>query len=166
MSAAGGNVDFDGSLYGVTCTVTGQTGSPVNLTSSTVTFTINTTIQSATAALRPFPNSPREKGRQTPFYAFVLAVPGLILLGAGTSVLGRSGRQQGKVDRRKTLALVVVIGLLLLLPACGGGFKGQVIPVGTAQNYTLTAMGTVLDGSGNVMGVEIYTVSIAVAPQH
>jgi hypothetical protein len=156
----GGNIDSNGSLYGVTCTAQPSTVGGV----TTVQFTINTTANQS-AALRPFPGSRRGMTAQTPFYALLLSVPGLILFGVGASALGRSGRRHGKRRWLIMLTVVLVIALLLLLPACGGGFKGSVQQIGNTKNYTLTAMGTVEDQNSQVVGVEIYTVSIVVGPQ-
>jgi hypothetical protein len=59
------------------------------------------------------------------------------------------------------VGLFLLISLLLLLPACGGGFHAT-FGVHQTANYTLTVMGYVTDSSNNVTGVEIFTVPLTI----
>ena len=105
-------------------------------------------------------NNPTQEHRHRAlFYAFLLGLPAVFLTGTGTFAFG--SRRQRLALRRLTsvVGISLVLALLVLLPACGGGFKAN-FGGNTAASFSLTAVGYVWDGANNVQGVEILTVPL------
>jgi hypothetical protein len=102
----------------------------VSLSSGPATSTL-----SITTTARPIPIASSRSGRGV-LYAIWLAVPGIALFGLGA----------GGSRRRKILGVllpVLLIGLVLLQPACSSGAKTPPIVSGTpAGTYTLTLTAT------------------------
>jgi hypothetical protein len=102
-----------------------------------------------------------------PLYSLALFLPGIAFLGA--AVPFAIGSRNGKFRRRRLIGfmgLLLGASLLLLLPACGGGFSGLVQPPTPgsgstpAGTYTVTVQSVdPTDGS-----VQIYTVPFTVIP--
>jgi hypothetical protein len=114
-----------------TCSSSSFSTNPVTPTTGGATTTL--TIQTTGPTGRLAPNS-RPSGI---FYAMLLPISGMALLGAGLGSVG---------SRRKVLGvflLGIIMAGLLLLPACGGGGGGGGKHGGTpAGNYTVTVTGT------------------------
>jgi hypothetical protein len=101
----------------------------------------------------------------SPLYGLALFLPGIAFLGA--AVPFAIGSSNERFRRRRLIGFMglLLIGLLLLLPACGGGFAGLVqnpttgsgsTPAGT---YSVSVQSVGSDGS-----VQIYTVPFTVIP--
>ena len=144
LNAAGG---FSAAVN-LACAVTG-TGTPAptcslnpsSITgSATSTVTVNTTANSAS-------NSTRSTGL---FYALLLPIGGITLLGAGFS------------SRRKMLVGILLIGMMvagfIFMTACGGGSSHTTPPGGgtPAGTYTVTVTGT----SGSLSSPVVFTVTV------
>ena len=93
-------------------------------TPATSTLTINT-------KPRPVPVAESIRGRRL-FYGLVLAIPGMAIFGIGTT----------RSRRRRVIgimAVAILLGLVLLQPACGGAATTPPIVAGTqAGTYTMT----------------------------
>jgi len=134
---------------GPTCSFSSASVTPPANGTTTSTLTVATT---AASAMLKHPASGRSSGV---FYALILPVFGLTLLGAR---IGSSGPRQ-----RKFLGLVItgmVLMCLLLLPACGGsnnnnGGGGGGTPTGA---YTITVTGS--NGGAMVTGTPALTLTI------
>ena len=140
-------LDSTSNNFGITCSA-----SSVSLTGSAdqvgVTLNVSQTTQTSSLPLK------RGSGIQI---AFALALPGLGFLSLGARNCGR--RKLGALS-----ALLLVL-LLSFLPACGGGINGTIIQPGKGTGtYALTIMGTVTNGSGSVVGVEIFNITLTVTP--
>jgi hypothetical protein len=144
LNATGG---FTGTVT-LACAVTGTgTPAPTCLLSSpsisgsaTSTVTVNTTANTAS-------NTPRSNGI---FYALLLPIGGMTLLGAGFS------------SRRKKLLGILLIGLLIagfiFMTACGGSSSTKTPPNnGTPPGaYSVTVTGT----SGSLTAPVVFTVTV------
>ena len=132
---------------GPTCSFSNPSVTPPANSTTTSTLNVATT---AASAMLTHPGNGRGSGF---FYALILPVFGLTLLGAG---IGSSGRR-----RRKVLGVVItgmVLMCLLVLPACGGsggGGGGGGTPAGA---YTITVTGT--NNSIVVTGTPALTLTI------
>jgi len=93
-------------------------------------------------------------------YGTGLGLPAICL---GLCACGFGSTRKASALRRiaTRLALLGLLSLLVLLPACSGGFKAA---FGTAHaaSYNLTVMGYVTDNNNNVTGIEIFTVPVQV----
>lgn len=100
---------------------------------ATSTLTINTYGPVTTGALAP----------GATFYALWLPLPMLALVGLGGAVGGKRSRKACAL-----LALFVISGALLLMPACGNTTTTTTTPNGVTPNntYTFTIVGVDLDG--------------------
>jgi hypothetical protein len=115
---------------------TGQQGQPVNGSPVTVPITINT--------FGPISNT--KLVRPPSFYALWLPLPMLVLTGLGAATGGKRSRKAWGI-----LALFILSGSILLLPACGDNLvPSKITPNGVTPNdtYTFTLMG--VDQNGNV----------------
>jgi len=93
-------------------------------------------------------------------YGLALGVPGLLLV-----ALGAAGRKMRNRLVLRVLGILTLLFIFALLPGCGGGINATIKTVGNSNNFTITVMGTVIDTSGNIEGVEVQTISLPVAPQ-
>jgi hypothetical protein len=155
-----GNPDPLNNNFGITCTAP-ATPLPA---SGGVPVTINVPA-SATANLRPA----QELKSSAPllalgFAAFGFALPGIVFLGVGATAFG-SKKHLARRGLFRLLSLLLMISLIALLAGCGGGFSALVVPKGSANTFSITVMGAVSDGSGQVTGIEVYTISVPVTPQ-
>jgi len=108
----------------------------VNGTAATSTITINTFGPVTTGAMR----------QARPFYALWMSLPMLALVGLGAAAGGKRSRRVWGL-----LALFIVSGSILLMPACGNsGGTSVTTPNGVtpANTYTFTVTG--VDANGNI----------------
>ena len=143
--------------FGITCTAL-TTDLPL-AAGTTIPITVNVPV-TATASLQAHP----KRNSLAAFYALGFAIPGIVFLGLGTSVL--NSKMRGGWLR--FIGLILALSMAALLVGCGGGFHALVVPKGNPNNFTLTMVGTVYDGTGgtgNVTGIEIYTITVNVTPQ-
>jgi len=133
---------------GPTCSF--SPGSSVNLSANgTATATLNVATTAASAMLE-HPVLPSGL-----YYAMLLPVGGITLLGAG---LGSSARYRRKLLGFLILGLVLA-GLLLLLPACSSSSSKTTGNPGTpAGTYSITVTGT--SGSATVTGTPALTLTV------
>jgi len=124
-------------IYPPICTFTyptGELGLPISGPPVTTTLTINT--------LGPVPTGAAARRRM--FYAFWLPVPMLALVGVGIAAGGRRSRTAWGV-----LAIFVVAGSLLLLPACSTSSSTTTTNTNVVtppNTYTFTLTGVDQDG--------------------
>lgn len=131
----------------ITCTAQ-VTGSAVQLSVS---------VSSATPALR---KTTRLGVGMELFYAASFWFPAIVFLAAGASVFGLKRKRRALRRIASLLGLLLVFALLVLLPACGGGFTATPTGNFTSADYTLSVMGYVTDSNNNLVGVEIFTVPL------
>jgi len=114
----------------------GATGVPVSGAANTATLTINTFGPVTTGAVA----HPRG------FYALWIPLPMLALVGLGAAVGGKRSRKACGL-----LALFLVSGSLLLMPACGNSTPSTTTPNGItpANTYTFTVVGVDADGNSS-----------------
>jgi hypothetical protein len=145
-----GAIDKDGAAdpnnlnFGITCTATAP---------STGGILLSVTLPASSAILRRSP--------PTMLYALSLGFPAIFFLSVGASAFAPQKRKRGWNRITSILGIFLVLSLIVLLPACGGGFKADFITGGTA-NYTLTVMGYASDSSGNVTGIDVFTVPLTI----
>jgi uncharacterized repeat protein (TIGR01451 family) len=118
----------------INCSVGLPAASTCTPTSSSVTLNgpMGVTLNVTTTA-RPV-TTVKLKSWRGVFYALWLAVPGIALMGFGV------GRHRRKIAR--LLMLCAVLGVLSLLPACGGGTTPAVVGGTPAGTYTITVTAT------------------------
>ena len=136
---------------GPTCSFSnpGSSVTPPANSTATATLTVSTT---AASALLERPSDRRSSGI---FYAMLMPIGGITLLGAG---LGSAGSR-----RRKFLGFLmlgIMLSGLLLMPACGGssGTKTTGNPGTPAGTYTITVAGT--SGTTVVTGSPALTLTV------
>jgi hypothetical protein len=139
--------------FGITCSA------PTTPLPGTVPLTIN--VSSTTLSSLRRDHSP---SRWAAMYALALGIPGIVFLGAGSSGFGkkRAKRRHRRLASRLGLGLIVLF--VILLPACGGGFKANLTVPGASNTFTLTVMGTVTGPGNQVLGTQVFTLSIPVLP--
>ncbi len=139
-------VNFTGAVT-LSCAVTGPAGASdlptcaaasATAGGSAATLTVNTT---AASAMLSHPAVRHSSGM---FYAMLLPMGGIALLGFGST-----GKQRRKLFG--FLLVGLVLGSLLLMPACGGGSSSTTTgggnPGTTAGTYTVTVNGTATGAS-------------------
>jgi hypothetical protein len=145
-----------GSSASSTITVTGENGysKAVNLSCTvsgggtpapTCSFSANSVVGSGTSTLTVSTTAPHAAlfHRSNIFYAMLLPIPGLALIGIG---FGSADSRRKKV--LGFLMLYAILAALLLLPACGGGGGGtHPPPHGGTPPGTYTIMVTGTDGT-------------------
>jgi uncharacterized repeat protein (TIGR01451 family) len=137
-----GELDTTNNNFGISCTA--------SVTGSQIQLTLHVAAESAAArSLHP-------RGETALLYAFALGLPGMVFFSVGASAFGPRRRKQGFRRIASILAIVLVLSLLVLLPACGGGFKFKFT---NAATFTLTGMAFVTN-AGNVVGVDVFTVPL------
>ena len=108
---------------------------PVNGTVATSTITINSAGPQTTGAAF------QRKG----FYALWLPLPMLALVGLGAAAGGKRPRKAWGL-----LALFVISGSILLMPACANSSTSTTTPNGVTPNNTYTFTITGVDAEGNI----------------
>ena len=133
---------------GPTC---GASPSPVTPpANSTVTSTLSVSTTTASALLE----HPTDRRSSRMFYAILLPVFGITLLGTG---LGSAGSRRRKLFG--VLMLGMVLAGLLLMPACGGGSSSGGGSSGTPPGtYTITVTGN--GGGATVTGSPALTLTV------
>jgi hypothetical protein len=152
-----GSLDPQNANFGITCSAS-ATPTPLPPTPPAPQLTIQTSA-STVAFLRP----QRDRQPLPLLYAFTLGIPAIVFLGIGGLFPG--WKRFGQSRLLKMLGLLVLISLLAILPGCGGGIKATITPIGNNNNFTVTVVGTVVDITGAVEGVEVQTVSLPVSAQ-
>jgi beta-propeller repeat-containing protein/putative Ig domain-containing protein len=132
--------------FGITCSATVSAGS--------VQLAVTLPAASA-AALRSHDRTP------TMLLALGLGFPAIVFLSVGASAFAPRQRKRGMNRITCILGIFLLVSLLVVLPACGGGFHANFITPNN-NTYTLTVMGYVTDGSNNVIGLDVFTVLLTV----
>jgi hypothetical protein len=135
--------DLSGNNYSITCTAT-VTGNTAQL---------NVTVTSATPALRPVRNA----ATLGLFYAAGLGFPAIVFIGLGASAFGPKRKRLALRRITSLLGLLMLLSLLVILPACGGGFHA-LFTTQQARSYDLTVMGYATDTNNNVTAIEVFVV--------
>ncbi len=132
--------------YGITCSAT-VSGSDVQLS----------------VTLPASKSASMKHDRSTPavLSALTLGFPAIVFLSVGASAFAPKNRKRGMNRVTCILGILLVLSLLVVVPACGGGFNANFTPQNT-NTYTLTVMGYVTDGSNNVVGLDVFTVLLTV----
>jgi len=81
----------------------------------------------------------------------------MVFFCVGASALAPQRRKRGFQRIASLVTIAFLLSLLVLLPACGGGFK---FTFTNAATFTLTGMAYVTDASQNVVGVDVFTVPL------
>jgi hypothetical protein len=132
--------------FGITCTATA--------TSSSVQLSVSLPAQVAASRSR-------DRGLPAMLFALALGFPAIVFLSVGASAFAPRERKRGFHRVTCILGILLLLSLLVLLPACGGGFKANFVTAST-NTYTLTVMGYVTDSSSNVVGIDVFTVLLTV----
>jgi hypothetical protein len=127
--------------------------SPVSITTSTP----------GTATLTFTTVGPSSVVRQSPrvFYALLLPIPGLVMIGFGFGAQGLNRRGSRRKHLLSLLALWMVLAVLIIIPACGsgssnnGGGSGGGNSGTPAGNYTITINSAGGTQTGNPPTVQI-----------
>ena len=138
-----GNPDPANANFGITCTATASSGS----------IQLSVTLPASSASLH--------RSAPSVLYAVALGFPAIVFLSVGVSAFAPKPRKQGLKRITGFLGIILLLSLVVVLPACGGGFHANFITGGTA-NYTLTVMGYATDSSGNVSGIDVFTVPLTI----
>jgi hypothetical protein len=103
----------------------------------------------------------QDRSKPAMLLAFGLGFPAIVFLSVGASAFAPRKRKRGWNRITCILGILLVLSLLVVVPACGGGFHADFTPQNT-NTYTLTVMGYVTDGSNNVVGLDVFTVLLTV----
>lgn len=132
--------------FGITCSATVSAGS----------IQLAVTLPAASAAaLRSHDR------RSAMLLALGMGFPAIVFLSVGASAFAPRRRKRGLNRLTCILGILLLVSLLVVLPACGGGFHANFITPNN-NTYTLTVMGYVTDGSNNVVGIDVFTVLLTV----
>jgi hypothetical protein len=134
-----GQLDSANNNFGITCTAA--------VTGNTIQLTVNVT----QAALH------QNRSGRTLLYALALGLPGMVFFSVGATVFAPKPRKRGFQRLTCILGILLVLSLLVLLPACGGGFKFKFT---NAATFTLTGMAYVMDSGNNIIGVDVFTIPL------
>jgi len=143
VSSAG--ADPNNLNYGIACSATVSAGS----------IQLSVTLPAASAAARPVDRTP------TMLLALGMGFPAIVFLSVGASAFAPRTRKRGLNRITCILGILLLVSLLVVLPACGGGFHANFITPNN-NTYTLTVLGYVTDGSNNVVGIDVFTVLLTV----
>jgi hypothetical protein len=131
-----------------TCSLSPSPVTPAANSTVTSTLTVSTTAASALL------EHPADRRSSRMFYAMILPIFGITLLGAG---MGSAGSRRRKL--LSFLMLGMVFAGLLLMPACGGGSSTGGGNTGTpAGTYTITVTGN--GGGATVTGSPALTLTV------
>jgi len=157
-------------ISGVTsvCGVVDSTGSadPANFgitcgaTATSSTLTVNLAIAADSAAARSATARSRDRHKTALLAALAMGFPAIVFLSVGASAFAPRSRKRGLNRFVSILGILLVLALLVILPACGGGFHATFVTSNT-NTYTLTIMAFVTDSTG-VVGVDVFTVPLTV----
>ena len=145
-------LDPSGLNYGVSC----AQPAPVALAGTQGSFSLQISIPAGLKAA----NERSERGKPIFFYAFLLGLPAIVFVGAGTVACGpkRKRLAQGITS---VAGVILILALMALLPSCAGGFNAN-FGGNKASSYLVTVMGYVSDGGNNIQGEEIFTVPLTI----
>ncbi len=146
---AAGEPDTSGNNYFITCAVQQITGS---------TAQVGVTIGAATPASR----KPSDRARLELLYSAGLGFPAIVFMGLGAAAFGPKRKRLALRRIASLLGILLLLSLLVVLPACGGGFSASFSNPSQVGSYNLTVMGYVTDTNNNVIAVEIFTVPMNV----
>jgi len=134
--------------FGITCTAAPSAGG----------FLLSVSLPAASAASA---SRFHDRGAPPILYALAMGFPAIFFLSAGASAFAPKRRKRGFNRVTCTLGILLILSLLVLLPACGGGFKATFITPST-NTYALTVMGYVTDAGNNVVGMDVFTVLLTI----
>jgi hypothetical protein len=132
--------------YGITCSATVSAGS----------IQLSVTLPAAQSA-----SVAHDRSTPAMLLALGLGFPAIVFLSVGASAFAPKPRKRGWNRITCILGILLLLSLLVVLPACGGGFHANFITP-NQNTYTLTVMGYVTDGSNNVVGLDVFTVLLTV----
>jgi hypothetical protein len=138
-----GNPDATGNNFGVTCLWNASTPTQV---------TVN--LQLTGAAMN-------HESRARLGIVFALFLPGVVFVGAGFSVFGPRRWRTAQQRFTVLLGILLLISLLVVIPACGGGFNATFLKSGNGGNFTVTLLGYTSGGGTTVSGIEIFTIPVS-----
>ncbi|HEY6338145.1 MAG TPA: SBBP repeat-containing protein [Candidatus Sulfotelmatobacter sp.] len=140
--------DTSGNNYFITCTaqVTGNTAQ------------LQVTIGAATPASRPRRNN-TQLGL---LYSAGMGFPAIVFMGLGAAAFGPKRKRQALRRIASLLGVLLLLSVLVVLPACSGGFSATFINPSQVGTYTITVLGYVTDINNNVTAIEIYSVPMNV----
>ncbi len=144
-----GEVDTSGNNYFITCAVQQVTGS---------TAQIGVTVGAATPASR----APANRAQMELLYSAGLGFPAIVFMGLGAAAFGPKRKRLALRRIASLLGVLLLLSLLVVLPACGGGFSATFATPSQVGTYTLRVMGYVTDTNNNVIAIEIFSVPMNV----
>src|ERR1700722_12427675 len=160
--AASGTLNVpDINLSGVTsvCSVVNSAGSDPNRLNFGIACTaavsgnnvqLSVTLPTAKAAA-----AAHDRNTSAMLLALGMGLPAIVFLSVGACAFAPRRGKRGWNRCTHILGILLLVSLLVVAPACGGGFKATII---TENTYTLTVLGYVTDGSNNVVGLDVFTV--------
>ena len=135
-----GQLDSTNNNFGISCTAA--------VSGNNIQLTLN--VAQAAAARQ------NRSGRAL-LYALAFGLPGMVFFSVGAAAFAPKPRKRGFRRLTCILGIFLVLSLLVLLPACGGGFKFHFT---NAATFTLTGMAYVTDSNNNIIGVDVFTVPL------
>lgn len=146
-------IDTSGLNWFITCSAQ-VTGNTANL---------NVTVGLATPASRPpVTQSSINRAQMELLYSAGLGFPAIVFMGLGAAAFGPKRKRPALRRIASLLGILLLLSLLVLFPACGGGFHAAFSNPSKVQSYTLTVMGYVTDTNNNVTNIEIFNVPMEV----
>ena len=141
-----GGVDPANQNFGITCSATVSAGS----------IQLSVTLPASKSA-----SAAHDRSTPAMLFAVAMGFPAIVFLSVGASAFAPRQRKRGWHRITCILGILLLLSLLVVLPACGGGFHANFITP-NSNSYTLTVMGYVTDGSNNVVGLDVFTVLLTV----
>jgi hypothetical protein len=145
--------DTSGNNYFITCsaTVTGGTAQ------------LNVTVGAATPASRkPVNRAQSDRAQLELLYSAGLGFPAIVFMGLGAAAFAPKRKRAALRRVASLLGILLLLSLMVVLPACSGGFSANFINPSQVGSYTITVMGYVTDVNNNVTAIEIFTVPMNV----